>query len=312
MGDVTPVRSGALGRLGLFFDLGKLGIVELWLGFFVGVSLVGRRAVTDVRAASILALTLVSSVAVFALTCSLDDIAGVRDGVDQANHRGSARRGVSKPILDGRLTERRALSFVHVLAAVTAVGFGGVIALAWPLPGWVVAMMACVVLLAASYSYGLKLSYHGAGELVVFAACAGTVLVPQGLIERTPSAAAVFSAVLVGSWNAQVVVFSNSQDAEGDRRAGRRTIAARTSRRGNRVYITSVFLFFWALTAAALVSGVVPVAYGVALAPVWALQVYQLWIGVRHERWLCARLLGFRVVRLGVAALVMVTVLWCP
>ena len=75
------------------------------------------------------------------------------------------------------------------------------------------------------------------------------------------------------------------------------------------MYITSVFLVFWAFTAAALASGVVPVAYGVALAPVWALQAYQLWIGVRRERWLCARLVGFRVVRLGVAALVMVHLL---
>ena len=186
---------------------------------------------------------------------------------------------------------------------------GGVIALAWPLPGWVVAMMTCVILLAANYSYGLKLSYHGAGELVVFAACAGTVLIPHGLIERTPSSAAAFCAALVGSWNVQVVVFSNTEDAEGDRATGRKTIAASTSRRGNRVYITSVFLFFWAFTAAALASGVVPVAYAVALAPVWALQAYQLWIGVREERWLCARLLGFRVVRLGVAALLMVHLL---
>lgn len=309
MDDVTPVRSAARAKLGLFFDLGKLGIVELWLGLFVGVSLLGGRAVTDARGASILALTFVSSVAVFAMTCSLDDIAGVRDGVDQANHLRSARWGVSKPILDGRLTERRAFTFVHVLAAVTALGYGGVIALAWPLPGWVVAMMTCVILLAANYSYGLKLSYHGAGELVVFAACAGTVLIPHGLIERTPSSAAAFCAALVGSWNVQVVVFSNTEDAEGDRATGRKTIAASTSRRGNRVYITSVFLFFWAFTAAALASGVVPVAYAVALAPVWALQAYQLWIGVREERWLCARLLGFRVVRLGVAALLMVHLL---
>src|SRR5207244_2468802 len=68
-------------RLGVFFELGKMKIVELWLGFFVGVSLLGRDAVRDPRAIAILGLILVAGICVIAATCSLDDIAGVRDGV---------------------------------------------------------------------------------------------------------------------------------------------------------------------------------------------------------------------------------------
>jgi 1,4-dihydroxy-2-naphthoate polyprenyltransferase len=305
----TLVPVGSLQRLGVFFELGKLKIVELWLGFFVGLSLLGLDTLTDARALPILALTLVSSIAVIAATCSLDDITGVRDGVDQANHKNNPRWGVSKPILDGRLTEQRAFKFVYVLGAIAALGYAGVIAVAWPLPAWLIVTMTGVILLSLNYSYGLKLSYRGAGELVYFVACAGTVLIPYGLIEGRLTWAVLINAALVGSWHVQVMVFSNTKDAEGDRATGRMTIAARTSKRGNYAYISSVFLLFWAVTAAALASGVVPAWYAVALGPVWALQIYQLWSGVRHEQWLRARFVGFRIVRLGTAALTIVNLI---
>lgn len=299
-------RRRALARLAALFDLGKLRIVELWLGLFAGASLLGARALADGRALALLALILISTVAVVAATCGLDDVAGVRDGVDQANHRDGARWGVHKPVLDGRLTERQALGAVRVLGAIIALGYVGVLALSWPVPLWVMATLTAVVALALSYSSGPRLSYRGAGELVLLAAGAGTVLVPYGLLGGEPNATALFVAGLVGSWHAQVVVFSNTQDAEGDRAAGRMTIAARTSKRGNYVYILCTFGLSWALTALALGSGRVPRSYAVALAPIWAMQIAQLWLGVGREQWLRARRLGFRVVRLGVAALVLV------
>src|SRR5262245_3947558 len=94
---------GSTGRVRALFELGKLRIVELWLGFVVGVSLLSPELRDQPRALAILALILVAGVAVIAATCSLDDIAGVRDGVDQANHRGGTRWGVRKPILSGDL-----------------------------------------------------------------------------------------------------------------------------------------------------------------------------------------------------------------
>ena len=102
-------------RLVVFFELGKFKIVELWLGFFVGTSLLGPRAIEDGRSVAILALILVAGIAVIAATCSLDDIAGVRDGVDQANHRAGTRWGVNKPILTGHLAEGSTLQFIHLL-----------------------------------------------------------------------------------------------------------------------------------------------------------------------------------------------------
>ena len=292
------------GGLRVFFELGKMRIVELWIGFFVGVTLLDAAALAAPRALAILGLILCVGVAVIAATCSLDDIVGVRDGVDQANHRGGARWGVNKPILSGELSEARAFRFVHLLALVAVTGFAGVLALAWPLPTWLLVAMPAMMLIALNYSYGLKLSYRGGGELVILTGAAGTVLIPCALITREASPMLLTESLLVGLWHAQVVVFSNTQDAAGDRATGRMTIAARTTERGNRLYILGVFTCSAAVGVAGLVAGFLPVAYALALAPVWAVQLMQLRRGLGQRRWLDARLLGFRNVRLGVAALV--------
>lgn len=296
-------------RLRAFFELGKLRIVELWLGFFVGVTLLDARVVRDGRALGILALILIVGVAVIAATCSLDDIVGVRDGVDQANHRGAARWGVNKPILTGQMSERHAFRFVHLLGAVAGLAYAGVLVLAWPLPAWLVVAMPVMMLIALNYSYGLKLSYRGGGELVILIGAAGTVLIPCALIDHRADGILLVEALLVGFWHAQVVVFSNSQDAAGDRATGRMTIAARTSERGNRRYIASVFALSTGLAGLALATGILAPGYAIALAPVWALQALQLWRGVGQRRWLQARRIGFLVIRVGVLALALANLL---
>jgi 1,4-dihydroxy-2-naphthoate octaprenyltransferase len=306
MMDRTGRQPGDPGRgrlLGAFFELGKLRIVELWLGFFVGVSLLGRRVAYDGRAPAILGLVLLLGVAVIAVTCGLDDIRGARDGVDRANHRDGRRWGVDKPILSGKLTEPEALDLVCIAGAIGLACLAAVLVLAWPLPAWVVAATVAMVLVPPNYSYGLKLSYLGLGELVAFTGGFGTVMIPYTLVAGEASSAVVVSSALVGAWHAQVVMCSNSHDAEGDRAMGRSTIAACLSTRGNRIYIASTFVACWALTGVAFASGAAPIHYLPVLLPVWAMQAFQLWIGVRHGQWLRARLLGFRVLRLGVFAL---------
>jgi 1,4-dihydroxy-2-naphthoate octaprenyltransferase len=289
--------------LRVFFELGKFKIVELWLGFFVGVALLGHTRLQDERGLAILVFILIAGIAVIATTCSLDDIVGVRDGVDQANHREGTRWGVDKPLLAGRLDEGRALRFVHLLGVVAVLGYAAVLVLAWPLPGWLVATMTAMMLLAISYSYGLKLSYRGAGEAVIFAGGVGTVLLPYALVTKTAPPIVLVSAILVGSWHAQVVMFSNTKDVRGDRATGRMTIAARTSPRGNKIFISSAFMLVWGFTAFAFAARYIPAWYALALAPVWALQVAQLWLGLRREQWLMARLLGFRALRVGIVTL---------
>lgn len=301
-----------LGWLRARLALGKFKIVELWLGFFVGVSLLGRAPLHDPRALAILGAILVAGIAVIAATCSLDDVTGVRDGVDQANHSNGARWGVAKPILTGELAERSALSFVRLLGAIGVAAYAVALVLAWPLPAWLLVTMTAMMVIALNYSYGLKLSYHGAGELVIFIGGAGTVFVPYALATGTTSAAVLVSAILVGAWHAQVVVFSNTNDRAGDRATHRMTIAARTSPRGNKIYIACLFAIVWATTAVALATRVLSPWTVAALAPVWGLQLYQLWSGLGHDQWLRARLAGFRVLRVGILALTLVNFLAPP
>lgn len=304
--DPEEPRSGQRERrrpLRAFVALGKLGIIELWLGFFAGVSLLGRWVFHEGHALVTLGLVLLLGVVVIAVTCGLDDIAGARDGVDRANHRAGRRWGVQKPILDGRLDEGLALDLVHAATVVGAMCYAGVLAVAWPLPWWLVAAMTAMIVLAVNYSYGLRLSYRGAGELVVFAGGFGTVMIPYALVTRSVTPPLLVSATLVGLWQAQVVMFSNTHDAEGDRAHGRMTIAARTSPGANKAFITAVFAAGWAFTAVALAISAAPLVYALALFPVWALQIFQLWTGVRDEQWLRARRAGFHVVRVGVFGL---------
>lgn len=306
---MSPPPPAGLPPLRVFFALSKARVVELWLGFFVAFSLLGRGHLSDGRSLAILGASLLLGVLTSALACCLDDIAGARDGVDRANHAGKPRWGVSKPLLDGSLSEAQALTFTRWTAAAVVACLAAVLALAWPIPGWLLALAAGVLLASINYSAGLKLSYHGAGELVVFTAGLGTVLVPFALVTGTVTRPAVVCAALLGGWQAQIVMCSNAHDAAGDRATGRLTIAARTSPAGNRAFVTSMFVTGWTLTAAALSTGAAPLLYTVALLPVWGMQGAQLWMGACEGRWLDARRMGFRALRAGVFALTLANLL---
>jgi len=164
---------------------------------------------------------------------------------------------------------------------------------------------ALAMLIALNYPYGLKLRYRGAGELVIWVGAAGTVLIPYALIAHAAPAIVLVEAALVGLWHAQVVVCSNSHDAAGDRATARMTIAARTSARGNRIYVAAVFAASAAGGLTALATGWLPAAYALALAPVWTLQAYQLALGAGQQQWLRARRVGFLTIRVGIVALVL-------
>lgn len=305
--DAAPARGRP--KVRAYLDLGKLGLFDLWLGFFAGASLLPMGTLRAPRTLGILGLVLLFGVLVIALTCCLDDVTGARDGVDQANHRGAPRWGVRKPLLEGAVTERQALRLAAGLAAGAAACLGGVLALAWPLPAWVVLAMTAIPLLVVNYSSGLRLSYRGAGEIVVFAGGLGSALIPFALIMHSAPPLLLFCGVLVGAWHAQVVLCSNAHDAAGDRATGRLTLAARVTPAGYRVLVTAVFAAVWSFTAAAAAAGAAPLPHLLLLAPVCAMQAAQLWIGVRRGRWLDARRAGFRVLGAGVLALTIANLL---
>jgi 1,4-dihydroxy-2-naphthoate octaprenyltransferase len=282
----------------VFLDLSKFKIVDLWIGAFISLSLLPLSSLVPGHALVTFFLALVTLMLVAGLTCALDDIVGMRDGVDQVNH-GEARFGVSKPLLDGRLSERGAARFSIGLALAIVAFAAGAVFLAPPLPVWLKVLAVFVCLTGVSYSWGLKLSYRGAGELAVFVGVAGTVVLPYGFVRGQVPPLVWANAFLIGLWLAEVVLFSNTKDAAGDRATGRMTMAARLSPRGNRVFIALVYACGLGLGVGALLAASAPWWYLAATAPLWLAQARQLQIGVVRQEWLKARHLGFWLFRLG-------------
>jgi 1,4-dihydroxy-2-naphthoate octaprenyltransferase len=119
---------------------------------------------------------------------------------------------------------------------------------------------------------------------------------------------AVVEGVLFGLWLVQVLSCSNSADAADDRLAGRRTVAARTSVRGNRIFVAGLFGSSWLIAIGAAVLGVLSPFAPLALLPAWAFQGFVLRNGMRGQ-WRNKRNYGFFGLRFAVLGLVIVNVL---
>jgi 1,4-dihydroxy-2-naphthoate octaprenyltransferase len=303
----TPRRS-VRQMLSAYARLANLKVYFQWIPALVGWSLVHE----PLRlAANGLFALLLYVLAVIAIACSagaLDDLQGLRDGLDVLTYaQDDPLRGVSeKPLVRKELSAAAAHRFALVVGLTG--GAAGTVAVLLAPHGspqltacWLVAAYA-----ATQYSYGVKLSYHGAGELLLGLEAAAVMLIPLAFLSGGVSAAGWYEACLLGTLFAQVTVFSSSRDAEIDRACGRLTIAARLSPSGNRRFIATVFVAGWLVSAAGFASGSLDLRLAVALLPTWALQVAQLRAGVRRSRWLRARLLGWRAFDAGVVALVLV------
>jgi len=127
---------------------------------------------------------------------------------------------------------------------------------------WLLALGAACIVAAWYYTGGRRpYGYLGLGELFVFVffglvAVSGTVYIQVGAV----GAAAWWTAVAIGALACAILVANNLRDLEGDRAAGKRTLATRLGDRGTR-------RFFVGLLAVATV-GVVGVA---ATSTWWAL-----------------------------------------
>lgn len=293
----------AWGKFVAFVQLGKLRIVELWVGLPLAWSLL--TAPQDGLAASfvLLALALLAIVCTIAAALALDDVGGLRDGIDLANHGAAGRYAVRKPLLDGRLTEREALAFAAVMATIAVGALGASTLIAPAAPWWLPLLWVAVLVMAVNYSVGLKLSYVGGCELINLVATGATLIFPFALISGSVTAIALAESLLIGLWMVQIVVFSNSQDAAGDRAGQRMTVAARASAAGNRRFIVAVFAVSVAVAGGSIVVGVLPWWFALVLTPAWAAQVVQLRCGLARADWLAARRLGFRAFRLGALGL---------
>ncbi len=186
----------------------------------------------------------------------VNDLGDFRRGADKGE-----RLGPPRALAMGWLTpaEVRAGIIISFLLATLA---GLYLALS---AGWIVVAIGLASIAAgAAYTAGpWPLAYHGMGDLFVFlffgvVAVCGTYFVEA----RTVSLDALVAAVPVGALATAILVVNNVRDLEGDRAAGKRTVAVRVGRRGARAeylallaaaYVTPVILFFagragaWAL-----------------------------------------------------------------
>src|SRR5207245_8941286 len=101
--------------------------------------------------------------------------------------------------------------------------------------GWIVVVIGVASIAAGAwYTAGpWPLAYHGMGDLFVFlffgvVAVCGTYFVEA----RTVSLDALAASVPVGALATAILVVNNVRDLDGDRAAGKRTVAVRVGRRG--------------------------------------------------------------------------------
>ncbi|MCE6993970.1 prenyltransferase [Saccharothrix sp. S26] len=297
-------------RVGAFARLGKASLFEIWLGPVLAWSLVIGTGVLDVRS-SLLCLLFFAAIAVgMWATHAFDDITGFKDGSDLRNYAPERNRSQVKPLVHGHLTVRQAQTFAFVTAGLAVACIVGFAVVADFRPWWAFVGGLGVVVLGAQYSAGINFSYRivGGGETLTGVTLAASVWLPYAASLQRLDAVAVVQGILFGTWLVQVLICSNSADAEDDRKVGRRTVAALTSVRGNKVFVAVVFCSTWLLTIGAVAFGVMSHWAVVALLPAWAFQFYVLRNGLRGQ-WRNKRNYGFFALRLAVLGLVVVNVL---
>jgi 1,4-dihydroxy-2-naphthoate polyprenyltransferase len=145
--------------------------------------------------------------------------------------------------------------------------------------GWPFLLIGATAILAAwAYTGGpFPLGYHGLGDLMVFlffglAGVVGTYY----LQTRRLDPAAWLAAVAIGALITAILVVNNLRDIDGDRLAGKRTLAVRLGRRGAQVEFVALLLAAY----------VVPLILwlGLGYQP-WVLLVWlSLWLAVSVTR----------------------------
>jgi 1,4-dihydroxy-2-naphthoate octaprenyltransferase len=308
---VAPTTDGSPGGLvGALARLGKVKLFEIWLGPIVAWSLViGQEGLHPKSSALCLLFFAVIAVGMWA-THAFDDLTGYADGSDLRNYAPERRRSQVKPLVAGQLTVRAARIFAFVCAVIASGCVVAFCAVADFRPWWIFVGGLLVVVLGVQYSAGINFSYRfiGGGEAVTGVTLAASVLLPYAASTQRVDAASVIQGVLFGTWLVQVLICSNSADAEDDRKVGRRTVAARTSVGANRAFVATVFASTWLLALLGTVFGALSPWTPLALLPAWAMQAYVLRNGLRGQ-WRNRRNFGFQALRLAVLGLVIVNVI---
>jgi 1,4-dihydroxy-2-naphthoate polyprenyltransferase len=311
-GDVvaSPRRGSPMALAGALGRLGKVTLFEIWLGPVVAWSLVVGQGGLEPRSSALCVLFFaVIAVGMWA-THAFDDLTGFADGSDVRNYAPERNRSQVKPLVLGQLSVRTARIFAFACAAVAVTLVVVFCVVAGFRPWWLFVGGLLVVVLGVQYSAGINFSYRftGGGEAVTGLPLAASVLLPYTASTQVVDATVVIQALLFGTWLVQVLICSNSADAVDDQLVGRRTVAARTTTMGNKVFVTVVFCSSWSLALLGTVLGALSPWTPLALLPAWAAQAYVLRNGWR-DQWRNRRNYGFQALRMAVLGLVVVNVL---
>ncbi|WP_394835627.1 prenyltransferase [Pendulispora rubella] len=228
------------------------------------------------------------------LTIVLDDVMGFIDGVDQLAVLGE-KRNIAKPLLTGELTlsEAKGAAVAICVVALSLIVFW--VWIARLSPGTIAALL-CAMAVVTQYSFGLKLSYHGLGEVVIIIGAAMATALPYLILTGELTPVVLWTAAMNGIPYAAQIVISNVIDAKSDAASGRRTLTVLVGER--RAPFISVVLLsvFWLLFVVGMARGILP-----------RVALLYLVLLPNHVRFLArafagesasARLLSFRTIRL--------------
>ena len=298
-------------RLRAYLRLAKLDIADYYFALPLAWTLLAPAARGTPRTPLTLGLFLLGEIFVIAAAVALDDVTGFRDGSDAVNYGGDARRRrlARKPLVTGALTVAEAIRFGLLAAAAGALLWTGAAASAPFRPSWALATAAVCLITAVQYSWGLKISYRGWQEIFLIGFGVGMVLAPYGLLTGRITARAALEAALFGCGPLLFGLYSNTNDAVGDARVGRRTVAAVLPPRANAAFIAALSAAEAALIGAAPLLAAVPWWFPLALLPVPAMRAVELTVFLRDADVLRARRLGILDHRLTVGLLLAVNLL---
>jgi len=313
----TTVQSGTAaadpGVRGLraYVRLAKLDVFDYYLGVGIVLAALPAAVRSTPHVLLTLAVFLAGEVFVVAAMVALDDITGFLDGSDIVNYGpdAPARRLRRKPLVAGVLTVPEARRFALLTALAGTACWATATALGPHRPLWVLVTVAVTLVCSVQYSWGLKLSYHGAQELFLAALGWAFVLAPFGLAAGSAPGFLVIQALIFGLGPVLFGVYSNTNDIAGDRSVGRITVASIVPPRGNALFIGTLSLTEAALVVVPAFIGMAPWWFPVLLSPVLVLRATQFHTGMNRGRILAARLLGVRIHRIAVLLLVVADLL---
>lgn len=182
-----------------------------------------------------------------------NDVFDFERGADTAERLGPVR--VTQAGLLTAAQVRRGMIVIFGLAALLGLYLAA-------LRGWTVIWLGAAAMISAvAYTGGpYPLGYHGLGDVFVFlffglAAVAGTYFVQAGLV----SVAAWWMSLPIGFIVTAILVVNNLRDLEGDRKAGKHTLAVRLGEQGAKVEYVILMAIAYLIMPALVLMNIVPI-----------------------------------------------------